>query len=96
MALRLVRLSLVATILVLAPAAYASPPDETWIAGIYDNADFDDVVLFVTSGLGAVQPSPSWLLCIVLVVVDFVSPGDTRGRSGRCIAVSPERAPPLA
>src|SRR5262245_15697309 len=28
----------------LVPLAYASPPDQTWVAGIYDEADFDDVV----------------------------------------------------
>ena len=44
--------SLVAAILALAPAAHASSPDQSWIAGLYDNADFDDVILFITSGLG--------------------------------------------
>ena len=28
--------------------AYASPTDPTWITGIYDNADYDDVVAFLT------------------------------------------------
>ena len=28
----------------LVPLAYASPPDSMWIAGIYDAADYDDVV----------------------------------------------------
>jgi len=30
--------------LALVPLAYASPPDPLWIAGIYDAADYDDVV----------------------------------------------------
>ena len=30
--------------------AYASPPDPSWIPGIYDDADFDDVVGLATSG----------------------------------------------
>jgi len=30
--------------------AYASPPDPSWIGGMYDDADFDDVVVLVTSG----------------------------------------------
>ncbi len=29
--------------------AYASPPDPSWLAGIYDEADYDDVVLFAAS-----------------------------------------------
>jgi len=36
---------LIVTVLCLLPvAAGASPPDPTWIAGIYDEADGDDVV----------------------------------------------------
>src|SRR5438093_4272061 len=57
---RLVGLGLVAAVLALAPSADASPPDQTWIAGLYDNADFDGVILFITTGLGDVQPG---LLC---------------------------------
>ena len=34
--------------LILLPAmAFASPPDPSWIAGIYDGADGDDIVSFV-------------------------------------------------
>ena len=33
--------------------AHASPPDETWLSGIYDDADFDDVVTLVTSASAA-------------------------------------------
>ena len=36
--------------------AYASPPDASWIPGIYDNADFDDVVVLVTLASGLVGP----------------------------------------
>jgi hypothetical protein len=32
---------------------YASPPDPIWIEGIYDAADYDDVVGLVTDGTGA-------------------------------------------
>jgi hypothetical protein len=35
----------------LVPLAYASPPDPTYLAGIWDNADYDDVVTFVASSL---------------------------------------------
>jgi len=33
----------------LTALAYASPPDPAWIRGIYDDADFDDVVVLITS-----------------------------------------------
>ena len=32
--------------------AQASPPDPSWIPGIYDDADFDDVVTLVVMGTG--------------------------------------------
>jgi hypothetical protein len=35
------------------PLAYASPPDPTWIEGIYDAADYDDAVGLVVDGTGA-------------------------------------------
>jgi len=35
---------LLACLIGLSTLAYASPPDPTWIAGIYDAGDFDDVV----------------------------------------------------
>src|SRR5262249_43902497 len=28
--------------------AHASPPDQTWIAGLYDDADYDDAIVAVT------------------------------------------------
>ena len=42
-------------LLIIAPVtlAHASPPDQTWIAGIYDQADFDDDVGLLTSAFEA-------------------------------------------
>ena len=45
--------------LVIVPAlllalAYASPPDPSWIPGVYDDADWDDVIVQVTSAAGHV------------------------------------------
>src|SRR5262245_42182477 len=37
----------------LAALAHATPPDQTWIGGFYDDADYDDVVILLTS-----TPSP--------------------------------------
>lgn len=33
----------------LSALAFASPPDASWIAGIYDDADDDDVIVFATA-----------------------------------------------
>ena len=43
---------------VLTSMAYASPPDPSWINGIYDDGDFDNVVVQVTSGAGVVELAP--------------------------------------
>jgi hypothetical protein len=48
-------LILVALTLTLTALAYASPPDPTWIPGLYDDDDFDNVVDFITSSSGFVD-----------------------------------------
>ena len=83
-------------IVALAPMAWASPPDPTWVMGLYDNADFDDVVTYLTSGLVALPTLPP---VIVATNLTHVSTGcaPTEGaevshfRSPRI-----PRAPPLA
>ena len=42
-------LTSVLLLLALVPLAHASPPDPTWTAGIYDNADLDEAVAAVTN-----------------------------------------------
>ncbi|HEY7203967.1 MAG TPA: hypothetical protein VIA61_06700 [Methylomirabilota bacterium] len=58
----LLRTPLLAVVLTTATAlpalAHASPPDSTWIAGVYDDADFDDVIVRITSGTGDVPAVP--------------------------------------
>ena len=72
------------TLVIIAPVtlAHASPPDQTWLAGVYDQADFDDVVGFLTSALEAtdstVVPEPGLRLAIeaklcLAAVADLVS-----------------------
>ena len=38
--------------------AHASPPDQTWLTGLFDDADHDDVILIITgfSGAPAIDP----------------------------------------
>ena len=50
-------LVLVAFILALTPLAHARPPDPTWLSGISDDDDFDDVVVYLTSAAG-LPPDP--------------------------------------
>ena len=56
----------------LTPLAYASPPDQTWIGGFYDDADYDDVVLLAMSlalVLGDLAPAPAAGLIVVAVLL---------------------------
>src|SRR5215813_6987497 len=52
-------LSLLLAFLLITPVtlAHPSPPDQTWLAGVYDQADLDDVVGLLTSALEATEPT---------------------------------------
>jgi hypothetical protein len=50
---------------VLPTLGFASPPDPTWIGGIYDDADYDDVVVLVTSASADVSPPVPDLLSML-------------------------------
>jgi hypothetical protein len=57
---------LISAVLAAIPTlAHASPPDPTWIPGIYDDADFDDVVGLVTSATALVEPMDAVSLRLV-------------------------------
>ena len=49
---------LVVLMVVLSPVAWASPPDPTWAKGIFDDADFDDVVAYVTCSMIGIPGLP--------------------------------------
>jgi hypothetical protein len=55
---RPVTVLLVPPLLGLAALAYAIPPDPTWIGGLYDNADYDDIVIAVY-GMDSPMKSPT-------------------------------------
>ena len=91
----LLLLVVAALLTALVPAAYATPPDPTWIAGYWDDGDFDNAVLFLVSACAvAVAPTPDaaphWG---ELASIDLSQPGAAPVTSRA--AASP-RAPPLA
>jgi hypothetical protein len=58
-------------ILVLSVAlAYASPPDPSWIPGIYDDRDYDDVVGMLADEAGVRESEAP--RCVECVLVGFV------------------------
>jgi hypothetical protein len=52
---RIVALVTIGVITVLAPLAYAHPPDPSWIDGFWDDDDYDGVVVMVLSAAGIVD-----------------------------------------
>jgi len=42
------------------PLCHASPPDPTWIGGLYDDADHDEVVQVVVSSVAVPPEPPCW------------------------------------
>ena len=85
----------VAVLGVLMALAYASPPDPTYLGGFWDNDDYDDVVILVTSSIGSSdrpfenRPTP------VFVVVGLVVPREEERLATAPFARSSSRAPPI-
>jgi hypothetical protein len=71
----LLLLILLVTMVPLTPMAYASPPDPVWVVGFFDDADFDDVVVFITSAGARLELFPLDNLQPLLVPVTSVEHG---------------------
>ncbi len=91
---RSLALLVAAAMMSLAVLAHASPPDPDWIGGFWDNADYDDVVLLVTSGLGAADSHSTDEARPVVLVSALVSARDENRLPARPRLSSPTRAPP--
>ena len=80
----------------LTPLAYATPPDPSWVRGLWDGADFDDIVVLITSGAGIVEAAPLGALLPVLGCATSLV------ESGRTVVFTPavssseSRAPPTS
>jgi hypothetical protein len=85
-------------LLMIAPVtlAHASPPDPTWLAGVYDQADFDDVVGLLTSALEASGSATALDAGPCLALAPKVCLAAVAGRVSAPAYSAPLRAPPLA
>ena len=92
------RLLLVALVLLpvatLAPLAEASPPDPTWIGGLYDNGDHDDVILAITSAAAILDAHPIDRAAPTLVVIDSIREGGPPTSPARAKLSHQPRSPP--
>ena len=89
-------LLLVSGLTALAALAHSSPPDPTWIPGIYDGDDFDEVIVSVTSLTSAVDPGLLAGLDPGQVVLGLVPSVEADSASRPAPPVSLGRAPPAA
>jgi hypothetical protein len=82
--------------LVLPVLAHASPPDPSWIPGIYDDADYDDVVTRIVSGTGSVDPGLVDELAVVLRPAERLGHASDASPDSPGLAVGHGRAPPTS
>jgi len=96
---RLLRLSVtLLALLVIVPVtlAHASPPDQTWLAGVYDESDFDDVVGLLTSALDATDSTAATEAGACFTLTPKLCPATEASRAGAPAYSPPLRAPPIA
>jgi len=93
---RLIAVAVVGALVCGQLLAYADPPDPTWIAGFWDDADFDDVIIRVTSTSSVSETgllsalAPHWMPIGTLALAgDRPDPNPT-------VAPHRPRGPPLA
>ena len=94
---RFVALLLVGVLLSLGAMAHASPPDPDWLGGLWDNGDYDDIILLVTSGVGVTDShSTDDDARPTDIASQLVFPPDENRLPARPLFASPTRAPPSA
>jgi hypothetical protein len=88
--------ALAAVLLGLVPAAYANPPDPTWLSGYWDDDDFDDVVILIAKTCAVDAPlvidsGPLWTVVVgvELLPIRFVQVSSRAAASPRAPPVEP-------
>jgi hypothetical protein len=87
---------LLVAITALTPLAFASPPDPSWVQGIYDGADFDDVVVFIASGAAVVELFLQLDLRLVLPLAGHTAPPEQEAVLALFRSSLQSRAPPAS
>ena len=87
-------LPIVFTLILLPVIAFASPPDPWWIRGVFDDADFDDVVCLIIANTGLVDDVASVEGRPDFVLMGAEGPPDDRSVALFPLSASQPRAPP--
>ena len=80
----------------LAALAYATPPDPTYISGLWDDDDSDNVITLATSSKGTTDSYAQTDLTPLLVLIAPVPAGDDAPRFPASPSLHAPRAPPAA
>ena len=83
-------------LLALPTIAFASPPDPPWVQGIYDDADYDDVVGLIASAAADVGPPLVTRLRPIPLPTGNVAPAHAGPAPVFFLSQVPPRAPPFA
>lgn len=86
----------VAVMAVAVPLAHATPTDQTWLAGLYDSADYDDVVNAVTSASGTTDRVGAPVLTPLEIITQVAPTQQRAAPSTQTRSSYHRRAPPVA
>ena len=87
---------LVGVLVCLRLLAYASPPDPTWIGGVWDGNDYDDVIIDITTNFSGAETVPGCSVQAHWVLVSVVPLDAESFVSNPVIPRHLPRGPPLA
>jgi len=85
---------LLSVVLALPPIAHAAPTDPVWISGLYDDNDYDDVVLFIIGAVGAIDSGVLNPVGPVVIDVGPITPSRLQFVGFRPLDSPSTRAPP--
>ena len=88
-------LFLLATLIGLVPLAYADPPDPVWVSGLYDDDDYDDVVVLATSIKAPEEATPLPVIAPVTIVLAVLCLTEVPGTLSAALFAFQTRAPPI-
>jgi len=91
---RLLLVLLLLATLALPGLAHASPPDPTWIQGIYDDDDGDSIVTLIASGTGHAPEAARSTLPFFAPLIVPLTPTTERKPLQVWASAAPSRAPP--
>jgi len=89
-----VHVLLLSVLLILPALAHASPTDPTWIPGFYDDNDYDDVILFITGAVTALDSQVADPIGPIGGCVGLIAPPRSRVAAARPFESLSTRGPP--